>query len=253
VQRIHSEVSFSISDYQITSSELSKVKEDFVQAFDLSEAPLLRVGYLEIIDGDDMLLVDMHHIISDGRSHSILEKEFYQLISGKDLEPLGLQYKDYSEWQNSTDQQERIKGQESYWLDKFTGELPVLELPTDYCRPVMQSFEGASVGFMLSPEETKTIHDICRDQGLTLYMSLLSVFTILLSKLSGQEDIIVGSPIAARRHADLDNVVGMFVNTLAIRSNVSGDKRLIDYLRDIKENTLEAYENQEYQIVLPKY
>ncbi|NOQ27181.1 MAG: amino acid adenylation domain-containing protein, partial [Bacteroidales bacterium] len=247
VQRIHSEVAFSIKEYQITKSELSNIKEDFVKAFDLSLAPLLRVGYLEISDGDDMLLIDMHHIISDGRSHAILEEDFSQLLAGKELEPLHLQYKDYSQWQNSKEQQERIKGQESYWLDKFTGELPVLELPTDSSRPAMQSFEGASVGFVLSPEETKIIHDLCKDQGLTLYMSLLSIFTILLSKLSGQEDIIVGSPIAARRHADLEDVVGMFVNTLAIRSDVSGEKGLIDYLQELKENTLEAYENQEYQ------
>ncbi|NOQ28199.1 MAG: amino acid adenylation domain-containing protein, partial [Bacteroidales bacterium] len=247
VQRIHSEVTFSIKDYQITNSELLKIKEDFVQAFDLSLSPLLRVGYLEISDGDDMLLVDMHHIISDGRSYAILEKEFNQLISGKELAPLHLKYKDYSQWQNSTEQQERIKGQEAYWLDKFTDELPVLEIPTDYSRPLVQSFEGASVGFVLSPEETKIIHEISKEQGLTLYMSLLSIFTILLSKLSGLEDIIVGSPIAARRHADLEDIVGMFVNTLAIRSDVSRDKRLIDYLQELKENTLEAYENQEYQ------
>ncbi|NOQ24724.1 MAG: amino acid adenylation domain-containing protein, partial [Bacteroidales bacterium] len=247
VQRIHSEVSFSIKSYQITNTELSNVRENFVHAFDLSHAPLLRVAYLEISDGDDMLFVDMHHIISDGKSHSILEEEFYQLLVGKELEPLRLQYKDYSEWQNSSGQQERIKEQESYWLDKFTDELPVLELPVDYPRPVMQSFEGASVRFVLPPEETAMIHDICREQGLTLYMSLLSVFTILLSKLSGQEDIIVGSPIAARRHSDLEDIVGMFVNTLAIRSDVSGDKQLIDYLQELKENTLEAYENQEYQ------
>ncbi|NOQ27295.1 MAG: amino acid adenylation domain-containing protein, partial [Bacteroidales bacterium] len=247
VQRIHSEVAFSVKDYQITNSELPNVKEDFVQAFDLSKAPLLRVAYLEIIDGDDMLLIDMHHIISDGKSHSILEEDFSQLILGKELEPLRLHYKDYSQWQNSSEQQERIKGQESYWLDKFTDDLPVLELPMDYSRPVMQSFEGARVSFVLSAEETKIIHDLSKDQGLTLYMSLLSIFTILLSKLSGQEDIIVGSPIAARRHSDLEDIVGMFVNTLAIRSDVSGDKRLIDYLQELKENTLEAYENQEYQ------
>ncbi|NOQ28296.1 MAG: amino acid adenylation domain-containing protein [Bacteroidales bacterium] len=247
VQRIHSEVSFSINEYQITKSELSKIKEDLVQAFDLSLAPLLRVVYLEISDSEDMLFVDMHHIISDGRSHTILEEEFYQLLVGEELEPLRLQYKDYSEWQNSKEQQKRIKGQETYWLDKFARELHALELPTDYSRPVMQSFEGASVSIVLSTEETKIIHDISKNQGLTLYMSLLSIFTILLSKLSGQEDIIVGSPIAARRHSDLQDIVGMFVNTLAIRSDVSGNKQLIDYLQEIKENTLEVYENQEYQ------
>ncbi|NOQ26502.1 MAG: amino acid adenylation domain-containing protein, partial [Bacteroidales bacterium] len=108
VQRIHSEVSFSIKNYQITNTELSNVRENFVHAFDLSLAPLLRVVYLEISDGDDMLLVDMHHIISDGKSHSILEEDFSQLLLGKELAPLHLQYKDYSQWQNSKEQQERI-------------------------------------------------------------------------------------------------------------------------------------------------
>jgi amino acid adenylation domain-containing protein len=247
VQHIHSEVSFSINEYRITKSELSNTKEDLTQAFDLSQAPLLRVAYLEISDSEDMLFIDMHHIISDGRSHAILEEDFYQLLAGNDLEPLHLHYKDYSEWQNSKEQQERIKVQETYWLDKFAGEIPALELPTDYSRPVMQSFEGAIVSIILSTEETKIIHDISKDQGLTLYMSLLSIFTILLSKLSGQDDIIIGSPIAARRHSDLQDIVGMFVNTLAIRSDVSGDKQLIDYLQELKENTLEVYENQEYQ------
>ncbi|NOQ28404.1 MAG: amino acid adenylation domain-containing protein [Bacteroidales bacterium] len=247
VQRIHSEVIFSIKDYQITKSELSSIKEELTQSFDLKLAPLLRIAYLEISDGDDMLFIDMHHIISDGRSHSILEDEFNHLIEGKEIEPLRLHYKDYSEWQNSPEQQGRIKGQEAYWIDKFVGELPVLELPIDYPRPVIQSFEGASVSFMLSEQETKIIHDLCKEHGLTLYMSLLSVFTILLSKLSGQEALVIGSPIATRRHADLNDVVGMFVNTLAIRLDVSGYKRVIDYLQDIKENALEAYENQEYQ------
>ncbi|NOQ26740.1 MAG: AMP-binding protein, partial [Bacteroidales bacterium] len=247
IQLIHTDVSLSISNHQIRKEELSKLQKDFIQAFDLGKAPLLRVGYLEVLDGQDLLLIDMHHIISDGESHRILQEEFNDLLSGKDLPALDLQYKDYSEWQNSEEQQERIKGQETYWLEKYKEEVSVLELPTDQTRPLMQSFEGAGVSFVLSPEETQIVHNICNEQGLTMYMSLLSIFTILLSKLSGQEDIIVGSPIAARRHSDLERIVGMFVNTLALRSEVSGDKRLIDYLQDLKESTLEAFENQEYQ------
>ncbi|NOQ28023.1 MAG: AMP-binding protein, partial [Bacteroidales bacterium] len=247
VQGIHKEVQLSISNHQIRSKELSKLQKEFTQAFDLSKAPLLRVGYLEVLDGQDLLMIDMHHIISDGESHRILQEEFFDLLSGKDLPELDLHYKDYSEWQNSEAQQKRIKSQESYWLEKFKEEVPVLELPTDNIRPVMQSFEGAGVSFVLSPVETQIIQNICNEQGLTMYMSLLSIFTILLSKLSGQEDIIIGSPIAARRHSDLERIVGMFLNTLALRNEVSGKKRLIDYLQDLKESTLEAYENQEYQ------
>jgi amino acid adenylation domain-containing protein len=247
VQRIHSELTFTIEEIQTTKSELAELQSQFAAPFDLSIAPLLRVAYLEVSDGEDMLLVDMHHIISDGRSHEILSEEFEAILSGKELPTLQLQYKDYSEWQNSEAQQDRIKEQADYWITKLSGELPVLELPTDYSRPKMQEFAGASVTFSLTQEETRIIGDLSKEAGLTLYMSMLSIFTILLSKLSGQEDIIVGSPIAARRHADLDNVVGMFVNTLAMRNEVCGETVLKDYLQTIKTNTLDAYENQEYQ------
>ena len=247
VQCIHESVDFKLVDYIVTNSGLAALERSFVEPFDLSHAPLLRVGYVRVEDGHDVLLVDMHHIISDGHSHAILSEEFSQLASGQDLAPLRLQYKDYSEWQNSEEQQARIADQRVYWLERFTGELSVLNLPTNYVRPNMQDFSGNNVRFVLSSEETGIIRNICRSQGLTPYMALLSVFNILLMKLSGQEDLVVGSPIAARRHSDLDHVVGMFVNTLAIRSEVSGASSLGSYHQQLKDDILIAYENQEYQ------
>ncbi|NOQ26618.1 MAG: amino acid adenylation domain-containing protein, partial [Bacteroidales bacterium] len=247
VQRIHDEVSFIIKEYQITKAEISGVYKDFVQAFNLSQAPLLRVGYFEISDGDDMLLVDMHHIISDGKSHEILEKDFNQLLEGKDLEPLQLQYKDFSEWQNSSEQQERIKGQESYWLDKYSDEIPILDLPTDYPRPAIQEHEGASLRFVLSKEETENIRAFAKENDTTLYMSVLSIFTLLLSKLSGQKDIIVGSPIVDRVHSDLENIVGIFLNTLAIRNDVKEDDTVKEFVARLRQSVLGAFENKEYQ------
>jgi len=247
VQRIHSDVDFGINVQIIDESDLEKRRIDFIRPFNLFQAPLLRVELLHIKSSDPVLLIDMHHIISDGESHGILVDEFNLLASGQELPPLQLQYKDYSEWQNSKEYQESIKNQETFWIEKFTGELPVLALPIDYPRPVMQNINGASVNFLLSVEETAIILDICKEQNLTLYMTMLLVFKLLLSKLSGQEDIIVGSPIAARRHADLEGVVGMFVNTLAIRSDLSGHKRLSCFFQEFKEKTLEAYENQDYQ------
>jgi amino acid adenylation domain-containing protein len=247
VQRIHGSIPFSVREYRIGREELPRVSEEFVQPFDLGRAPLLRVGYLEVLGGENLLLVDMHHTIGDGRSYTILSEEFKQLTEGNTLPPLALQYKDYSEWQNSPEQQHRIKSQERYWLERLIGELPVLSLPTDYARPRMQEFEGARVAFSLTSEETQALRDTCNDQGLTLYMSLLSIFTILLSRLSGQEDIIVGSPVAARRHTDLEGIVGMFVNTLALRNGVKGVSRLTDFLQEVKASTIEAYEHQEYQ------
>lgn len=204
--------------------------------------------FADIIEGDrSLLMIDMHHIISDGTSHAILEREFQALYSGEELPALKFQYKDYSHWQNSDSQQAIKRSQEEYWLKRFEGELPVLNLPTDFSRPVMQSHEGVTVRFTLSKEETAQLKSLVEENSLTLYMSVLSVYTILLSKLSGQEDIIVGTPIAGRNHIDLENIVGMFVNTLAIRNEVRGSDSIKDYLRKLKQNTLASFENQDYQ------
>ncbi|OFX87038.1 MAG: hypothetical protein A2X00_10660 [Bacteroidetes bacterium GWE2_32_14] len=176
-----------------------------------------------------------------------MEREFQSLYSGEELSPLRLQYKDYSEWQNSTEQQEKRKEQELYWLNQFNGEIPILNLPIDYVRPVIQSYDGATVRFALSKNETDNIKEFAEKNGLTLYMSILSVFTILLSKLSCQEDIIIGTPIAGRNHADLEQIVGMFVNTLAIRIKIIEKTILKIFLKQLKQNCLNAFENQDFQ------
>ncbi|MCP4217088.1 MAG: non-ribosomal peptide synthetase, partial [bacterium] len=127
-------------------------------------------------------------------------------------------------------------------------EIPVLELPTDYSRPMLQSFEGASVSFVLPAKGTAALKNIARESGATLFMMLLALFNILLSKLSGLEDNIVGTPVAGRRHDDLQKIIGMFVNTLAIRSYPTGNETLREFLSELKEGVLEAFENQEYQL-----
>jgi len=246
IQRIKPKVSFLIKKYQIKEEDISKIREDFIKPFDLCQAPLLRVAYLEVLDGDDLLLIDMHHIICDEKTHSILSEEFECLVSGETLPPLSFQYKDYSEWQNSTVQQERIRLQEEFWLNMFSDEFSVLTLPSDYSRPVMHEFEGAHVNFILSQEETRIIRTLGSENGLTLYQALLSVFSLLLSKLSGQTDIIIGTPVAGRNHADLEKIVGMFVNTLAIRNEVKGDETLSEFLVKLKHTVLEALNHQEY-------
>ncbi|MCU0290357.1 MAG: condensation domain-containing protein, partial [Acidobacteria bacterium] len=194
------------------------------------------------------LFIDMHHIITDGTSEDILEKEFLALMAEKELFPprLRLQYKDYSEWYNAALQKEELKHQERYWLNELSGELPVPDIPTDYPRPLVQGIEGNMVNFSFNAGETTLLKAMARENGLTLYMTLLALFNILLAKLSGLEDIIIGTPIAARRHLDLSNVIGMLVNTLALRNYPSGEKKFNEFLAEIRERTLTAYENQEY-------
>ncbi|MCP4150870.1 MAG: non-ribosomal peptide synthetase, partial [bacterium] len=261
VQVVHDTVEFNIEYYNLQAhqdsnivglSRYNDVREAFFRPFELSKAPLLRVAVIEIAHNTDsikekFMLVDMHHIITDGMSQEILTKEFSALYADENLPLLELQYRDYTEWQSSSKQKELKKQQEEYWTNLFSGELPVLTLPTDFTRPVIQSFEGDNISFVLNKKETANLKETAKENETTLYMTILSIFTLLLSKLSSQEDIIVGTPTAGRRHADLENIIGMFVNTLAMRNYPHGEKSIQAFLREVKENTLNTFENQDYQ------
>ncbi|UCH95523.1 MAG: amino acid adenylation domain-containing protein, partial [Candidatus Aminicenantes bacterium] len=252
IQRVHEDVEFAVQYYDAQEAEAREIIDNFMRPFDLSQPPLLRADLIKIQSvrtPSSILLLDMHHIITDGASQAVLTGEFHRLYTDEEetLPPLRIQYKDYSQWQNSDSQQALTKEQEAYWLEGFSNELPVLNLPFDYPRPFMQSFEGNTVNFLLAGKESQTLKALSKKANATLYMTILSVFNILLSKLSGQEDIIVGTPILGRHHADLESIIGMFVNTLAMRNHPAGEKRFKDFLEEVKERTLEAYENQEYQ------
>ncbi|NEW06409.1 non-ribosomal peptide synthetase, partial [Paenibacillus sp. SYP-B3998] len=246
VQRIQSKVDFAVSFRQAGEDEVDEIAQQFVRTFDLGCAPLLRIGLIELEPDRHLLLYDMHHIISDGVSMGILIDEFVRLYSGEVLPPLRIQYKDYAAWQQSESQSERMKEQEAYWLNVLDGELPQLELPTDFARPVMRSYEGDVLNFVIDEQRSDGLQRIAENTGSTLYMVLMTVYTILLHKYSAQEDIIVGTPIAGRTHADLESLIGMFVGTLAIRNYPTGEKTFLSYLNEVKEMTLGAYENQDY-------
>jgi amino acid adenylation domain-containing protein len=193
------------------------------------------------------MMVDLHHIISDGVSHTILTKDFVTLYQDETLPPSRIHYKDFSQWRKREKQEKSLAHQKVYWLKKFEREIPVLNIHTDYPRPIVQNFEGNIRNFEIDKEKTGELKKLAINEGTTLYTLLLAVFKILLSKISGQEDIIIGTPVAGRRHADLDPVIGMFVNTLALRNASSGGETFVDFLQGIKENTLKAFENQDYQ------
>jgi amino acid adenylation domain-containing protein len=246
VQRIHDDISFDLDIHQITNDEFSLLQKSFVRPFDLYKAPLVRAAYVKVTGAPACMLVDMHHIISDGVSQSILEQEFLALLRGEQLQPLRLQYKDYANWINSDAQQSRISSQEKYWLETFAGELPVPGLPYDFARPLARNFEGDSLQLQLTAGELHKVQQLCQQQEVTLYMFLLAAINIWLAKLSGEEDVIVLSPVAARRHEDLESIIGLFINTLALRSYPSGDKVFKHYLQEVKQSTLKAYEHQEY-------
>lgn len=246
VQRIQEEAALEIGYTEAEREDMGRIARKFIRPFDLGKPPLWRVELVKTGNERHVLLVDMHHIISDGTSVGILVNEFMTLYAGGELPELRIQYKDYSEWQNNLLNNGMLRKQEEYWVNRFSGEIPVLNLPYDAPRPSVQSFEGNSMDFLLGGETGEKLKAVASQENTTLYMVLLAVTNILLAKYSGQEDIVVGSPVAARRHADLTRVMGMFVNTLAMRNRPEGGKNFREFLREVGENALSAYENQEY-------
>ncbi|MCY9328177.1 condensation domain-containing protein, partial [Bacillus spizizenii] len=247
-QRIHPSVEFTIEQIQAREEEVEDHVLDFIKSFDLAKPPLMRVGLIELTPQKHVLLVDMHHIISDGVSMNILMKDLNQFYEGIEPDPLPIQYKDYAVWQQTEAQRQNIKKQEAYWLNRFHDEIPVLDMPTDYERPAIRDYEGESFEFLIPIELKQRLSQMEEATGTTLYMILMAAYTILLSKYSGQEDIVVGTPVSGRSHMDVESVVGMFVNTLVIRNHPAGRKTFEDYLNEVKENMLNAYQNQDYPL-----
>ncbi len=256
VQHIHPQSHFQLEvtrsdlDYQsIVHAEhnlFDSIIDTFIRPFDLTQAPLLRATVVQFVNGGSALLIDMHHIIADGVSLTIITDEFNRLYEGQSLPALKLQYKDYAVWQQT--HSDRMSTQTQSWLDQLSGELPVLNLPTDFSRPALQQFQGDHFLCTLSASETRQLKKLASDYGVTLYMLLLAAYHTLLHKYTGQQDIITGSPIAGRSHADVQSIVGMFVNTLAIRSQPQPDSTFVQFLEEIKQLSIGAFENQEVPI-----
>jgi amino acid adenylation domain-containing protein len=218
----------------------------FIRPFDLSKAPLLRAQVVELAGETSMVIFDVHHIVVDGSSYIIISKDFSSLY--EDDEPPGpvIQYKDFACWLNRELESGAIKQQEEFWLAEFSGEIPVLNLPADYPRPPIQVFEGDVMSFTVNEAVTAQLRELAKQENVTLFMVLLAVYYVFLSRLSGQEDMVLGTLTAGRRLAEVQNVVGMFVNTLALRNYPAGGKRFKDFLNQVKERSLEAFENQDY-------
>jgi amino acid adenylation domain-containing protein len=253
VQKIHRDVHFDFEYKDLTETRhkhhLSAIfSGDFIRPFDLSRPPLLRVGLVEIRDNCHLLMVDMHHIISDGGSMAALVNEFMTLYEGKELPRLKIRYRDYAAWRAHRHMKETLKKQETFYLEQFggPGDIPVLNLPADFARPEFRSFAGCTLGFPLEDSAAHALKRLALDIGGTLYIVLLTAYNIFLHKLSGQQDIVVGTPVAGRSHVDLEPVIGVFVNTLALRNEPAAEKTLGEFLNHLKEKTLDAFANQDY-------
>ncbi|MEK4077793.1 amino acid adenylation domain-containing protein [Paenibacillus sp. FSL M7-0656] len=251
MQMVHHDVSFSVRELEAPEDpdHISEIIERFVEPFSLQKAPLMRVGLANLGEDRHILIIDMHHIVSDGGSIRLLVEELNLLYSGQELDDTSsrIEYKDYAAWQSEMLQSEAYAKQEQYWLERFAGELPALNLPADYPRPQIQSFEGDAFSIAIGSELSSRILGTAARTGTTLYMFLLAAYNILLSKYANQEDIIVGTPTSGRLQKELESVIGMFVNTLAIRNQPEGSKRFIDFLEEVKKHSLQAFEHQMVQ------
>lgn len=219
--------------------------------FKLSEGPLLRASIIRLGNEEHVLLLTMHHIISDGWSLAVLYRELFTVYAAylrgeaSPLPELEVQYADYAVWQREHLQGELLDTQRSYWKEQLKGAPELLDLPTDYARPAMQSDEGASESFSLPATLSDSVRRLSRDEGVTLFMMLLAAFQVLLSKYSEQSDVVIGSPIAGRNRKEVEGLIGFFVNTLALRVDSSGDPTFQEVLRRVREVCLGAYAHQD--------
>jgi amino acid adenylation domain-containing protein len=228
-----------------------RATEEAMRPFDLAAGPLFRAALLRLGAEDHVLLLSMHHIVSDGWSMEEFFRELSALYQAyreggeSPLPELGVQYADYAVWQREQLAGEVLDRQLAYWKERLSGAPELLELPTDHPRPPVQTYRGASVPVELSAELLERLQALGRSEGATLYMTLLGAFQVLLSRYSGSEDVVVGSPIAGRTRGEVEELIGFFVNTLVLRADLSGDPSFRETLRRVREVTLGAYEHQE--------
>lgn len=245
---------FALSIYDLdrvgeTSDELLRRLSN--ESFDLANGPLLKAAVVRVATDEYLFFCNMHHIVSDGWSVEVLVKEVFEYYNGQvtdsepTLHPLALQYKDFASWEQ-TATNDWHKTDRRYWLDQFSGELPVLTLPGDYSRPKVHSYNGGAVTGVLSADTFKAFTALMQKQGATLFMGLLAAVNTLLHRYTSQEDFIIGTPVAGRQHVDLETQIGLYINTLALRTRFNGLDSFTSLLEKVKKVTIGAYDHQHY-------
>jgi amino acid adenylation domain-containing protein len=246
---------FTVAVEDVAGADEAEVRrraaQDAARPFDLATGPLFRATLLRRGPEEQVLLLCLHHIIGDGWSMGVLFRELSALYEayreGRDspLPELPVQYADYAVWQRRALRGERLDRHLAYWRERLAAAPALLELPTDRARPAVQSYRGASERFEIPANLVQRLQARGRAEGATLYMVLLAAFQLLLSRYAGTDDVVVGSPTAGRVRAELEDLVGFFINTLVLRTDLSGDPDFREVLRRVREVTLSAYEHQE--------
>lgn len=249
-------------DFEVISlSNLDEIEKkdavnDFIikagkRPFNIQKGPLLRALLFCLDINTHVLVIIMHHIISDGWSLNIFSNELIEMyesmISGKEkkLPALGIQYSDYTVWQHNYFNDELKNKDLDYWKEQLKGAPTILQLPFDHLRPSVQRFKGSHETFLISSEITEKIKMICQSENVTLFMALLTVFQVLLSRYSGQDDFLIGSPVAGRNRTELEGVIGFFVNMIVFRAELKDNPTFREMLQRTRKTTLNAYSHQE--------
>lgn len=248
---------FDLSELAEPERELETrrlLKEEARRPFDLAQGPLIRALLLRLGEQEHIFLMTMHHIITDGWSVGVMHREFTDLYQAfaegqpSPLPELKIQYPDYAVWHRQWFQGEVYESQLAYWKNQFKTFPPHLEVPTDHPRPLIQAhkaFRGSKRKLTLSKELTQRLKELCQKEEATLFMVLLAAYQVLLHRYTGEEDIVVGSPIAGRCLAETESLIGLFVNALALRVDLSGNPSFRELLARVKEVALGAYANQD--------
>lgn len=242
----------SIDDYSELDEDQAKLKVAAIitKPFDLEQGPLFRAHACKLSVDNYVLVVVIHHIVTDGWSNNILIQQlgqsYIQLVTSGEAHPptKGLQYADFAVWQQSQLNNEILNEKVSFWTHQLE-DVPVLELPTDYTRPTVQTFNGASVSFSLNEITSQALFDVAKQYQCTPFMVLLACYSAILQKYSGQDDFAIGTPVAGRDRLELENIVGFFVNTVAVRVNPNSSNGFAQFLETVKESVLASFENQD--------
>ncbi|MCX7746885.1 MAG: condensation domain-containing protein [Clostridia bacterium] len=246
VQIVLDQVDFSLDFMEMDEAEAMEQIRNSIKPFDLSKAPILRGMVIKVGQEKHILFMDMHHIICDGTSIGIMFKEINKAYNREELPEVKVQYQDFAQWLRGLNDSDEMKKQMDYWHNQFK-TIPVLNMPTDFERPKVQSFDGDTISRELEDHLYIKLKDIAKETRSTLYIVMLAAFNILLHKYTGDEDIIVGSPISGRRHPDFNNTIGLLINMIGMRNYPSGEKTYAQFLEEVKKTAFHAYENQDYK------
>ncbi|MBU3090551.1 AMP-binding protein [Clostridium sp. CF011] len=245
MQKVHNNVEINVGYREIDEEELKLVIETFVRPFNLTESPLMRLE-INNVENDTIILIDMHHIISDGTTISLFFNEFLNIYYGGELQPPRFQFKDYVDYQNSSEYDLKIQEMEKYWIEQFNTEVSPVYLPEDFDRLKVKRYNGKRISFQLDKEIITEVLNIGNKYNVTEFMTFLSIYNIFINLYTGENDIVIGTPVAGRHLNEIQDMLGVFINMVPIRNNFNDEVKFSELLKIVSNNVINALDKGEY-------